>query len=221
MAASTFKLKSVSLKLRFLPPDIYLVHATNCVGEWAVGATELRYCFKDAWEIYKEHCRAARTDPDDPWSSQSLVGTCFIIPPQDSYAAAGMPRVHIVCLFTSYGYGSFKNLRTGRPAKDDPSKILAQTRVALGEMRTQLEAQKNKPSGEPETSQPESEPETSQPESEPETSQPADNTITIYSPKINSGASHVSWKLTSSLIEEVFEGWDGHWFILSTPNDME
>lgn len=189
MTSPIFVLETTSLNaIRSLPSDIYLVHATNCIAEWGAGiAAELATVFPAACKQYKTFCNA--TIPDaSRWPSRSLAGKCYIIPPQASDAARGAPRIHIVCLFTSYGYGR-ANPRTGKPGKDGAAKILAQTRAALEEMRVQLE----------------------------ERGQEAEGTPVIYSPMFNSGAFKVPWESTSRLIEEEFEGFEGRWLIMAPP----
>ncbi|KAF4967631.1 hypothetical protein FSARC_4826 [Fusarium sarcochroum] len=191
MAASKFALEATSLNgIRSLPSDIYLVHATNCIAEWGAGiAAELATVFPASCKEYKKFCQAAKTDASSRWPPPTLAGQCFIIPPQPSDVTAGAPRIHIVCLFTSYGYGR-PNPRTRKPGKDGSGKILEQTRAALKDMRAQLEA---------------------------ETGQSTDDTTIIYSPMFNSGAFRVPWESTSRLIEEEFEGWDGRWLVMAPP----
>ncbi|CVL04782.1 uncharacterized protein FMAN_12861 [Fusarium mangiferae] len=189
MASPIFVLETTPLNaIRSLPSDIYLVHATNCIAEWGAGiAAELATVFPAACKQYKTFCNT--TIPDaSMWPSRSLAGKCYIIPPQASDTARGAPRIHMVCLFTSYGYGR-ANPRTGKPGKDGAAKILAQTRAALKEMRVQLE----------------------------ERGQEAEATPVIYSPMFNSGAFKVPWESTSRLIEEEFEGFDGQWLIMAPP----
>ncbi|KAF4984197.1 hypothetical protein FDECE_17137 [Fusarium decemcellulare] len=142
MAASPFALEQTTLNnIRSLPPNTYLVHATNCLAEWGSGiAAELARIFPAACVEYKKFCNAAKTNPSDRWPPQSLTGRCLIIPPQPSDIAAGAPNIHIICLFTSYGYGR-PNARIGKPGKDNKRTILAQTDSALKELRNQLEAQ--------------------------------------------------------------------------------
>lgn len=41
--------------------------------------------------------------------------------------------------------------------------------------------------------------------------------IVIWSPKFNSGAFKVPWEETESLIEEVFAGWAGKWYVMQPP----
>ncbi|KAF5575730.1 adp-ribose 1 phosphate phosphatase [Fusarium pseudocircinatum] len=190
MTSQTFVLETTSLNaIRSLPTDIYLVHATNCIAEWGAGiAAELAAVFPAACKEYKEFCNI--TIPDESrWPSRSLAGKCYIIPPQASDTARGAPRIHIVCLFTSYGFGR-ANPRTGKPGKDGAGKILAQTRAALKEMRMQLEEERE---------------------------QEADGAPVIYSPMFNSGAFKVPWESTSPLIEEEFKGFEGRWLIMAPP----
>lgn len=191
MAASIFTLERISLSaIRSLPSDTYLVHATNCVAQWGAGiAAELAEVFPAACNEYKKFCEAAKTDASSRWPPQSLAGRCLIIPPQTTDMAEGAPRLHIVCLFTSYGYGR-PNSRTGKPGKDSTGKILMQTQSALKGMRAQLEAEIKQ----------------------------SDGVTTIYSPMFNSGAFRVPWERTSQLIEQEFEGWDGRWLIMAPPS---
>ncbi|KAF4996322.1 hypothetical protein FGRMN_4573 [Fusarium graminum] len=191
MTAPIFTLETTSLNaIRSLPPNIYLVHATNCIAEWGAGiAAELATIFPAACAEYKTFCTSAKTDVSSRWPPPNRVGRSYIIPPQASDIAAGAPNVHIVCLFTSYGYGK-PNARSGKPGKDNKRKILAQTRLALGEMRVQLEAEREETPWKP--------------------------TI-MYSPMFNSGLFRVPWGETSKLIEEVFKDLDGKWLVMAPP----
>jgi ADP-ribose 1''-phosphate phosphatase len=190
MSSPIFVLETTSLNaIRSLPSDIYLVHATNCIAEWGAGiAAELATVFPAACKEYKEFCNADIPNASR-WPSRSLAGKCYIIPSQASDTAKGAPRVHIVCLFSSYGYGR-ANQRTGKPGKDGAVKILAQTRAALKETRVQLEAKQGRDS---------------------------DGFPVIYSPMFNSGAFKVPWESTSRLIEEEFNGFEGRWLIMAPP----
>ncbi|WZH48269.1 adp-ribose 1 phosphate phosphatase [Fusarium acuminatum] len=183
MAAPVFALEATSLNtIRSLPSDIYLVHATNCIAEWGSGiAAELATVFPEACKEYKKFCQSAKTDASSRWPPRTLAGRSYIIPPQASGIARGAPNIHIVCLFTSYGYGR-ANPRSGKPGKDNARKILAQTRAALKEMREQLAT---------------------------EACQTSEGVTTIYSPMFNSGAFQVPWGETSKLIEDEFNGWVG------------
>lgn len=189
MAAPIFTLEATALNaIRSLPSDIYLVHATNCIAEWGAGiAAELATVFPAACAEYKKFCRA---DTSSRWPSPKLAGQCYIIPPQPSDVSNGAPKIHIVCLFTSYGYGR-ANARTGKPGKDAAGKILAQTRKALREMRAQLDA---------------------------EAENTAKGYATIYSPMFNSGAFRVPWEKTSRVIEEEFNGYEGRWLVMAPPS---
>jgi ADP-ribose 1''-phosphate phosphatase len=186
MAAPIFALEATALNaIRSLPSDIYLVHATNCIAEWGAGiAAELARVFPAACAEYKTFCHA---DASSRWPSPKLAGQCYIIPPQAADVASGAPKIHIVCLFTSYGYGR-PNARTGKPGRDAAGKILAQTKMALREMRAQLDA---------------------------EAGRTADGPATIYSPMFNSGAFRVPWEKTSKVIEQEFDGFEGRWLVMA------
>jgi ADP-ribose 1''-phosphate phosphatase len=41
--------------------------------------------------------------------------------------------------------------------------------------------------------------------------------LVVWSPQINAGGFHIPWERTEEIIEEVFEGWEGRWFIMSPP----
>ncbi|KAJ4007317.1 ADP-ribose 1''-phosphate phosphatase [Fusarium irregulare] len=86
MTAPIFKLEATALNaIRSLPPDIYLVHATNCIAEWGAGiAAELATVFPSASKEYKSFC-----------NSGVSAGACQIIPPQSSDVASGAPKIHI------------------------------------------------------------------------------------------------------------------------------
>jgi len=187
-------LTTARLPLHSLPANAYLVHSTNCLGIWGAGiAQQLADMFPAACSTYKAFCLETK-DGTTPWPSRSLAGRALIIPPQQADVAAGAPRVHIVCLFTSYGYGS-TNKATGKPGKDTTAKILEQTDRALEEFRSQLDGLAG----------------TIQRESAREA------VPVIYSPRFNAGAFHVPWERTVQVIERVFEGWEGCWVVLEPP----
>ncbi|VUC26301.1 unnamed protein product [Clonostachys rosea] len=190
MAMRAFALEQTALnQIRSLPPDTYLIHATNCIAEWGAGiAAELGTVFPVACKEYKRYCNAAKTDTSERWPPRSLGGRCLIIPPQPEDVAAGAPRIHIVCLFTSYGYGR-PNIATGKPGKDSMGMILRQTEKALTDFRRQLETETNN-----------------------------QNRMAIYSPMFNSGAFRVPWEKTKGLIEKEFEGWEGQWLVMAPPS---
>lgn len=183
-----FTLGSAAIPISNLPPGSYLVHATNCLGTWgACIAAHLAAVFPAACAVYTAFCNDAKTTAGSRWPPRSLAGQCLIIPPQAADIAAGAPRVHVVCLFTSYGYGR-ANTATGKAGMDNMGAILAQTRDSLASFRHQLDDAGGQ-AGE----------------------------ITVYSPLFNSGAFRVPWERTAGLIEEAFEGWVGEWVVLTPP----
>ncbi|KAF7549465.1 hypothetical protein G7Z17_g6354 [Cylindrodendrum hubeiense] len=198
MADAAFNLEQTTINsIRSLPPDTYLIHATNCIAEWGAGiAAELALVFPAACREYKNFCNSAKTNASARWPPQTLAGRCFIIPPQQADVAAGAPRIHIVCVFTSYGYGR-PNGSTGKPGKDSTGKILVQTMSALKELRAQLEAKTEAGKSEGDK---------------------AGSEIVLYSPMFNSGAFRVPWEKTTALIGKTFAGWDGRWLVMEPPS---
>jgi ADP-ribose 1''-phosphate phosphatase len=189
--ADKFVLSGTKTAIRDLPSNSFVVHATNCLATWGAGvAAELATIFPAACERYKEFCNAAKATPTARWPPRTLAGRCLVIPPQKADTDAGAPSIYVVCLFTSYGFGR-PNPSTGKPGKDGPPKILAQTREALGSFRQQLG-------------------EMAELESE--------ERVVIYSPMFNSGAFGVAWERTEALIEDTFKGWKGSWIVLAPPD---
>lgn len=141
---SSFTLESESLPLRQLPAGSYLVHATNCIATWGAGiAAELATIFPAACKEYKQFCNATKENKNDRWPSKlKLVGKCLVIPPQAADIAAGAPAVHIVCVFTSYGFGR-PNRETGKPGRDNVTTILKQTETSLKSFQLQLQDEKD------------------------------------------------------------------------------
>lgn len=192
MANNQFALESATVPLRHLPADTYLVHATNCIATWGAGiAAELATIFPEACKQYKKFCNAAKPNPSDRWPPRSLGGKCLVIPPQDADVKAGAPRVHIVCLFTSYGFGR-PNESSGKPGRDGVGKILSQTETSLRSFKAQLEAGAT--------------------DADPSSAK------VIYSPLFNSGAFGVPWEKTAALIEAEFGDWTGRWVVLTPPS---
>ncbi len=177
MESPGFELTASKIAITDLPQSAYLLHATNCLATWGAGiAAELAAVFPAACERYRAFCHAAKLAPP--------VGRCLVIPPQDADTAAGAPAVHIVCLFTSHGYGR-PNRARGNPGRDGVDIILRQTETALWDLRDVLEGEEG---------------------------------AAIYSPMFNSGAFKVPWERTAELIERVFDGWRGRWFIMEPPS---
>ncbi|KXJ97563.1 hypothetical protein Micbo1qcDRAFT_230188 [Microdochium bolleyi] len=192
LATTAFQLETTSTALQSLPTGAYLVHATNCLGEWGAGfALELRGIFPGAYVEYRAYCDSFKTNAEARFATRDLVGRCYIIPPQDEDVAAGAPRLSIVCLFSSHGYGR-ANRAKGKPGLDRPPLVLSQTKQALDDFRKQLDQRSRSDEGCP----------------FPE----------VYSPMFNSGAFKVPWAKTSALIRECFKGWEGRWIVLEPPS---
>lgn len=195
MSSTDFTVKTARLTLRELPPGSYLVHATNCLATWGSGiAAELAGIFPHACKVYEAFCHAAKPSAHDRWPPRSLAGQCLVIAPQEGDVAKGAPRVHIVCLFTSYGFGA-PNQRTGKPGRDTAERILQQTRASLQALRRSLDqaaAEKKEEEG-------------------------GERALAIYSPMFNSGAFRVPWPKTLEAIEEEFAGADASWTVILQP----
>lgn len=186
----TFTIADVAISIRQIPAGSFLVHSTNCLAIWGAGfAAEMSYMFPAAYHCYRQFCHESRLDPSDRWAPPSLVGKCLIIPPQEADIAMGAPSVSVVCLFTSYGYGT-PNKAIGKPGLDRQSKILDQTVVALGEFRRQLEEARAKGLVED---------------------------VVIYSPQINSGAFRVPWDRTKGAVQNAFHGFESTWNFMIPP----
>lgn len=205
-----FVLDRKAVLLRNLPSNTFLIHATNCLGEWGAGiALELRGIFPGAYRQCRAHCDSFRNQRAAGQASlypprEGLAGTCHIISPQESDVAAGAPRVFIVCVFTSYGFGR-ANPAKGKPGLDRPARVLDQTASSLHDFREQL-AQLAPPPHESEIRR----------TSDAEWSE-GGRGIAVYSPMFNSGAFKVPWEKTQHLIEQQFAGWQGQWTVLEPP----
>ncbi|KAI0013877.1 hypothetical protein F4779DRAFT_613155 [Xylariaceae sp. FL0662B] len=202
--SSPLTLTRTTLPLQSLPRNAFLVHATNCLGEWGSGiAAELRRLFPAAFEVYRSRCESCKPRPSARYPTRDLAGRCLIIPPQDADVAAGAPSVSVVCLFTSYGYGRANNA-TGKPGRDATATILQQTERALASFRRQLREREG---------------------AEGDAGVGAEggggggraHGIVVYSPRFNSGAFRVPWEKTERLIKETFADWEGRWFVLAPP----
>ncbi|CAN6604927.1 ADP-ribose 1''-phosphate phosphatase [Trichomonascus vanleenenianus] len=136
-------------------PGSILAHSCNCHGVWGAGvAVAFKKEFPSTYDIYHKHCLKNPAD--------KLRGTSLIIP--SSKTDNGGPGSLIVCLFTSGGTGM---------GLDPPDKIVENTRLALADLRKQL--QKNYPDR-------------------------ADDTINI--PMINAGLFNVPWKDTEKALKD-------------------
>lgn len=196
---STFTLAEVALPLRSLPPDTFLVHATNCLGQWGAGiALELRGIFPAAFAVYKTFCDSFKPNGEARYAARTLAGRCLIIPPQETDIARGAPTVYVVCVFTSYGYGR-ANRPLGKPGLDGPSKVLEQTALALEDFRKQLDGDSWKGAGHTASLS------------------PGGDGLVVYSPRFNSGAFKVPWEQTEAMINATFRDWSGRWIVLTPP----
>ncbi|KAJ6445484.1 phosphatase [Purpureocillium lavendulum] len=225
-----FSLDSASLPLRNLPSGSYLVHATNCIATWGAGiAAEMADIFPAACREYKRFCIEeggssdnGTKDGDDPsrrqqqqqrrrWPTRSPIGgRCLVIPPQDADVRAGAPRVHIVCLFTSSGYGRADPAR-GKPGRDAPARILEQTASSLRAFRAALAE-----TPAPTVKKTKAEAGAGVREATADINA-ADGRAVIYSPMFNSGAFKVPWDKTEALIRDEFRDWPGRWAVLAPP----
>ncbi|CAM1501407.1 Fc.00g105690.m01.CDS01 [Cosmosporella sp. VM-42] len=180
--------------IRPLPPNSYLVHATNCIAEWGAGiAGEMAVVFPPACHEYQKFCNTNKANSSTRWPSKELAGQCLIIPPQQADIDGGAPGIHIVCLFTSYGYGR-PNGKRGKPGRNSMGKVLAQTQTSLERFREQLGAGGNM-----------------------RTDYIDDGDMKIYSPMFNSGAFRVLWDKTERFIGQAFAGFDGQWLVMAPP----
>ena len=183
------RVDSENLALSALPANSFLVHATNCLGVWGAGmARQLAEQFPAAFEKYKTFCHNARSSPEDRWPPRTQVGQCLIIPPPPSDVEAGVPAVHIVCLFTSYGYG--RPGRDRKPGRDSRTKIIQQTGTALRRFRDQLAAMNAS------------------------ADEGKGRDFHVLSAKFNSKHFNVPWTRTLHLVQSVFEGFPGRWTLI-------
>ena len=85
--------------------------------------------YPTAYHLYNHHCvGSAKSNCTLRSYQQSLVGTSLLIPPTEK-SNSKAKKQWIACLFTSYGYGR---------AVDNPEEILASTRKAMEDLKTQL-----------------------------------------------------------------------------------
>ncbi|CAG9975205.1 unnamed protein product [Clonostachys byssicola] len=184
-----FTLEQTTLnEIRSLPPDNYLIHATNCIAEWGAGiAAELPTFFPQACKEYKKISKAAKTDTSERWPPRSLVASSSYHS-QKKWQQVRPAYTSFVFSLGSYGYGR-PNTTTGKPGKDSTEMILRQRGKALTDSRAHLGNETNNP-----------------------------DSTAIYSPMFNSGAFRVPWEKTKGLIEEEFEGWEGRWLVMAPPS---
>ncbi|OAL33226.1 hypothetical protein AYO20_07543 [Fonsecaea nubica] len=211
-----FSISDLAGELHDAPDRAVIVHAVNCQGVWGYGvALYLKGLYPEAFRIYEAHCEVASRPYD-------LTGTCLLIPPQpldyeqeimirlkgtDKTIPTGesifRPRRWIACLFTSIGYGR-RNMKTNNPGKDSKEKIINNTRMALEDLRVQLEAFG---------------PSNLNPKTAWKTD--GDKPGEIWSPKFNSGAFGVDWEDTRMLISEEFNGFERPWTVVEKHSNGE
>jgi ADP-ribose 1''-phosphate phosphatase len=195
-----------------------------------------------AFEVYKSHCK----------EKSKLQGTCLLISPQIQDYESSLPeeddpgvrrkrrrvvakpstKKHwICCLFTSYSYGKPTKFKAG---KDSPEKILSNTRVALKDLRDQVEvldaarldsAQEGlaqRRSDTDETSGREADGDRTAHEGPDEAETGLDATLgPLYACKFNSGSFGVEWKDSKALIEEAFDGSSRAMHVVSPPSQRK
>ncbi|KAL4893663.1 hypothetical protein BDV59DRAFT_207486 [Aspergillus ambiguus] len=125
------------------PDGAALIHACNCEGSWGGGiAKAFKAKYPAAYEIYKNHCKHYKSNPEykevatpqvGGSSSRTIKlpeGTALLIPPQEKDVRKRSKRHWVICLFTSK--------RTGKNVSD-PDTILENTRLALADMKRQID----------------------------------------------------------------------------------
>ncbi|KKY29179.1 putative ladp-ribose 1 phosphate phosphatase [Phaeomoniella chlamydospora] len=178
--------------------DAVLIHACNCQGVWGAGiAKEFKKKYPKAFGIYKAHCDEFKTKDQRKQSTKAteipqprgsttsqILGSCLLIPPSENSGQA-RKRHWVACLFTSSGYGtSF----FGKPGKDSQEDILKNTKMALEDLKRQVNMLNQEANGE-----------------ETAVGSPGP----LFTCRINSGKFGVEWKETKSVVESVFDeaGW--------------
>ena len=153
------------------PKNAVLIHSVNCEGQWGSGvALALAKKFPGAFKVYEKECKK---------SQEELLGTCYLIPPQDDEEDTE-PR-WIACLFVSESYGAKTKTKPGKGKRAD---ITRYTKTALEALRKELETYSGTPGNGPDVRE-------------------------LWACKFNSGSFGVRWERTVMVIEEVFEGWEG------------
>ncbi|KAK2762278.1 ADP-ribose 1''-phosphate phosphatase [Arachnomyces sp. PD_36] len=127
------------------PDNSVLIHACNCQGSWGKGiAKAFRENYPEAYRIFRSHCQKYLTTPKNEGQGARTLripeGTTLLIPPQEKDfnprgATGGRKKKQwIACLFTSWHYGP----RNRSP----PNVILANTELAVADLKRQLEEMK-------------------------------------------------------------------------------
>lgn len=101
-------IKTIKGSLFNAPKNSIIIHACNTKGVWGTGiAKQFAEKYPNAYQIYRETCQE---------KGSKLIGTCLLI----------QTDKHIIaCLFTSIGYGEFK---------DTPEQILKNTKSAVEDL---------------------------------------------------------------------------------------
>lgn len=207
---SKFSLVESKITLDSTPKNTILLHSTNCFGQWGAGiALAIHERYPTADKVYEAHCDSKRPDPKSWPDRAALVGTCLLIPPQIVDKKVEGHGIWIACLFTSYGYGRPTKKKAG---KDTKGKIVQQTKNALEDLRKQLEAIE---AGEMEVVGNLQEDGIELKGLRPGKAEIVQSKMAIYSPKFNAGAFGVKWEETAAIVEQVFDGWNGKWFLLA------
>ncbi|KAI0096183.1 hypothetical protein F4776DRAFT_560984 [Hypoxylon sp. NC0597] len=184
----------------------FIVHSTNCIGNWNAGfAKDLKADYPKCFRAYQQYVDSFKPGDDPHLPRRDILGTCLIIPVDDSEAQKrplNERYSHIICLFTSYGYG---RKTAKKPGKDCPVKILESTQSALRDFRQQLGSAPHGHRNVQSTNSGNSDHGKSMQD------------MIIYSNCFNSGFFSVPWVNTFELVKQAFQGWEGKWVVLRPP----
>lgn len=175
---SKLKVNEIQGDLFDAPPNILLLHACNCGGDWGAGIAKVfKHRYPQAFAQYKNFCQTNR--PND------IIGTALLIPRakqmDKKLLATGVrpenagPIHHIGCLFTSKSIGI---------KRDSSENILGRTEQAMGSLLTEIWGERKSTHDK----------------------KPWSPIEAIWMPKINSGLFGVPWESTKKVLEKFDAG---------------
>ncbi|RAH79848.1 hypothetical protein BO86DRAFT_435383 [Aspergillus japonicus CBS 114.51] len=122
------------------PDGAALIQSCNCQGAWGKGiAKQFRDKYPNAYFAYRTHCQdynalnteVVVTGETGPRRVRLPEGTALVIPPQHGdYEPSGGHQHWIICLFTSFSYGT---------ATSPVDILLGNTELAVADLKKQLE----------------------------------------------------------------------------------